>query len=58
MHSYVNSSHFVFKDTWIGTNTAKALFPSEHWTSWRSVLDRSIPTTTAGSEGYNSHLKR
>ena len=46
------------KDTWIGTNVAKAMYDAEHWSCWRSVQDRSIPSTTAGSEGYNSHLNK
>ena len=46
------------RDTWIGTNQVKAMFDAEHWSCWRSVQDRSIPSTTAGSEGYNAHLKK
>ena len=48
------------RTTWIGKVSAELvpLYSPEMWSVWRSVLDPDIPSTTAGSEGYNNQVNK
>ena len=50
-------------DTWIGTedddgNHLPALFDTDHWSAWRSLVDSTIPTSSDGAEAYNQAITK